>query len=256
MIVSPNPAIEAAADAFVGHRRSDKEGSRAALPCVGLFVIAGGHGCAERAHSAIEVVHADLERDGPQDGRSDPGIGPRRRDEVRLIMSPRRASRCPEDEHRESERRAGDASTRLAGVLLAPGMAYMAYAGDVRVYRFRHGRLERRTRDHVKKNGVVSDGAFAAEAFSMLQRRANAAIDALRGGAALSVKVHVECPEPGDLFVMGSEGLWRAVLGRRIAGILQAHSDLRLAASLMVDCAHEQGEQGDLTCVLARVGDA
>lgn len=250
----PKLAIEAAADAFVGRRRSDKEGSRAALPCVGLFMITGGRGREASARSAIEVVHADLDRARPEDGCSDQGVEQRRRDELRLIMSPRRTSRRLDDDHRESQRRAVDASTRLAGALLAPGAVYVAYVGDARVYRLRDGRLERRTRDHVKKGALGLDRALEAETLAMLQRHASTAIDALGGGAPLSVHVHVERTDPGDLFVVGSEGLWRAVLGRRIAGILGAHIDLRLAASLMMECAREQGEQGELTCVLARVG--
>ncbi|WP_438034846.1 hypothetical protein [Sorangium sp. So ce204] len=71
--------------------------------------------------------------------------------------------------------------------------------------------------------------------------------------AAVEMKTQVENTEPGDVFLVCSGGLWSAVAERRITAILAAHRDLRLTASLLMDCAHENGEQ--VTCLLARVGD-
>ncbi|WP_437875109.1 PP2C family protein-serine/threonine phosphatase [Sorangium sp. So ce513] len=61
------------------------------------------------------------------------------RDEVRLVMSVRRAGRAICDASQRQEHTRGMATT-FAGVLLAPGMAYIAHVGDSRVYRMRGGK--------------------------------------------------------------------------------------------------------------------
>ncbi|XXY45675.1 hypothetical protein WME91_37315 [Sorangium sp. So ce269] len=145
--------------------------------------------------------------------------------------------------------------TSFAGVLLAPGAAYVAYVGDMRVYRFRGGKLEERTRDDAVLDGGVSDGTVSPDAMAVLTQHANAATRALGCEAAVETKTQVEHAEPRDIFLVCSGGLWDSVPEHRIRGILAAHHELRLAASLLMDCAHEHGEPEHVTCVLARVGD-
>ncbi|WP_437734961.1 PP2C family protein-serine/threonine phosphatase [Sorangium sp. So ce1335] len=140
-------------------------------------------------------------------------------------------------------------------MLLAPGAAYIAYAGDMRVYRLRGGELEERRRDQATLDGGLTDGRVLPDALVVLAQHANAATRALGCEAAVEVKTQVERTEPGDIFLVCSEGLWSAVSEHRISGILAAHHELRLAASLLMDCAHEHGEISDVTCVVARVGD-
>ncbi|WP_434045502.1 MULTISPECIES: PP2C family protein-serine/threonine phosphatase [Sorangium] len=230
-----------------------------ALPCLGLFLVTGGLGGEVVSRTAIEIVHACLERDSGDDGYIDEMTSPRCRDEVRLMMSPRRASHscaesdCPEPGGRRAGRHG--AEVRFAGVLLAPGAAYIASAGDMRVYRLRGGRLEERRRDQATLDGGMSDGSISPDALAMLTQHANTATRALGCEAAVAVMAQIERTEPGDIFLVCSEGLWSAVSEPRISGILAAHHELRLAASLLMDCAHEHGEISDVTCVLARVGD-
>ncbi|WP_437781590.1 PP2C family protein-serine/threonine phosphatase [Sorangium sp. So ce1097] len=143
----------------------------------------------------------------------------------------------------------------FAGALLAPGAAYIAYVGEMRVYRFRSGNLEERTRDDAVLDGGMSSETISPDALAMLTQHANAATRALGCEAAVEMKTQLERTESGDIFLVCSEGLWSAVSEHRISGILAARHELRLAASLLMDCAHEHGEISDVTCVLARIGD-
>ncbi|WP_437636429.1 PP2C family protein-serine/threonine phosphatase [Sorangium sp. So ce854] len=235
------------------------EESLGALPCLGLFLVTGGAGGEVVSRTAIEMVYTCLERDSGDNGCIDEMTSPRCRDEVRLMMSPRRASHicaesdCPEPGRRRAGRLGAEVS--FAGVLLAPGAAYIAYVGEMRVYRCRSGELEERTRDDAVLDGGVSAGTISPDALATLTQHANTAIRALGCEAAVEMKTQVERTEPGDIFLVCSEGLWSAVSEHRIRGILAAHHEMRLAASLLMDCAHEHGEISDVTCVLARVGD-
>ncbi|WP_437318010.1 PP2C family protein-serine/threonine phosphatase [Sorangium sp. So ce385] len=87
-------------------------------------------------------------------------------------------------------------------------------------------------------------------------QHANAATRVLGCESAVETKAQVERTEPGDIFLVCSGGLWGSVPEHRIRGILAAYRELRLAASLLMDCAHEHGEPELVTCILARVGDS
>ncbi|WP_437590810.1 PP2C family protein-serine/threonine phosphatase [Sorangium sp. So ce1000] len=179
---------------------------------------------------------------------------PQCRDEVRLMMSPRRTYHCRPEGDRPEPGLSG-APVSFAGVLLAPGAVYIAYVGEMRIYRFRGGRLEERTRGFVGLDGGVSDGTVSPDALAMLVQYAKTAPRALGCEGAVEMKTQVENTEPGDVFLVCSGGLWSAVSERRVSGILAAHRDLRLTANLLMDCAHENGEPEQVTCLLARVGD-
>ncbi|KYG01114.1 hypothetical protein BE21_56810 [Sorangium cellulosum] len=171
------------------------------------------------------------------------------------MLSPHRAThRHLEDDGPEQRQSSVPAS--FAGVLLAPGAAYMATIGDMRVYRFRCGKLDERTRNLAAHDDGVSDQTISPGALARLTQHANAATRALGCEAAVEMKTLVERTEPGDIFLVCSGGLWGSVPEHRIAGILGAHHELRLAASLLMDCAYEHGEPEHVTCLLSRVGDS
>ncbi|WP_437535166.1 protein phosphatase 2C domain-containing protein [Sorangium sp. So ce726] len=132
----PQLAIEAAAQSDVGRRRSRNEDSFAALPCLGLFMVAdglGGNAAGEVAsRMAIEVVKSCFEVDEDLEETWPYGTGSAHdRDEVRLVLSVRRANRAIYEASQRQEETRGMATT-FAGVLLGPGMAYIAHVGDSR----------------------------------------------------------------------------------------------------------------------------
>ncbi|AUX20694.1 protein phosphatase [Sorangium cellulosum] len=253
----PQLAIEAAAQSDVGRRRSHNEDTFAALPCLGLFMVAdglGGHAAGEVAsRMAIEVVKSCIEEDGDLEDTWPYGTAPMRdRDEVRLLLSVRRANRAIYEASRRQEETRGMATT-FAGVLLAPGMAYIAHVGDTRVYRMREGKLERLTRDHTLLEELLGkgDGDGVLEA---LNDRVSAVTRALGCDESVEIESRVEATAPGDVFLVCSDGLWGPVPEERIAGVLRAHGELSLAASLLVELANEHGGPDNVTCVLARLG--
>ncbi|WP_437741696.1 protein phosphatase 2C domain-containing protein [Sorangium sp. So ce1504] len=259
----PQLAIEAAAQSDVGRRRSHNEDSFAALPYLGLFMVAdglGGNAAGEVAsRMAIEVVRncfeedGDLEKTWPRGTTTTGTSTPSDWDEVRLVLSVRRANRAIYEASQQQEAMRGMATT-FAGVLLAPGMAYIAHVGDSRVYRMRGGTLERLTRDHTLLEELLGDGDGAREAVEALSDRASAVTCALGADESVDIESRVEATAPGDVFLVCSDGLWGPVPERRIAGILEAHRDLSLAAELLIHLANEHGGPDNVTCVLARLG--
>ncbi|MGK4004220.1 protein phosphatase 2C domain-containing protein [Sorangium sp. So ce1036] len=254
----PQLAIEAAAQSDVGRRRSRNEDSFAALPYLGLFMVAdglGGHAAGEVAsRMAIEVVKSCFEEDDELEETWPRGEASlRERDEVRLVLSVRRANRAIYEASQRQEAMRGMATT-FAGVLLAPGMAYIAHVGDTRVYRMRGGKLERLTQDHTLLEELLQDGDGVLEAAVALSERADAVTRALGCDETVEIASRVEATAPGDVFLVCSDGLWGPVPEERIAGVLRGHGELSLAAGLLVDLANEHGGPDNVTCVLARLG--
>ncbi|WP_441288950.1 PP2C family protein-serine/threonine phosphatase [Sorangium sp. KYC3313] len=249
-MVRPTIAIEAGAEALVSRRRASNEERSGELPCLGLFLITGRLGGEVVSRTAIETVQPAVEAHCADDLCAGETIAPQCRDEVRLLMRPHRTGRS-EDE-RPGPGPSG-VQVSFAGVLLAPGAAYIVYAGDMHIYRFRGGKLEARTREDAARDGGALDGSASPDAPAMLGQHASAATRALGCDAAVEMTAQVEDTEPGDIFLACSGALWGSVSEQRIAGILAAHRELRLAASLLMDCAHENGEPDQVMCVLARV---
>jgi protein phosphatase len=133
--------------------------------------------------------------------------------------------------------------------------------GDSRCYRLRGGHMELRTQDHSLVEEQIRMGRMT---------RAEAARSPLRNvitralGTQLSVTPDVmeEEVEPGDLFLLCSDGLTRELADEKIAAILIAgggSGELRGEAQLdqvcarLVQAANKAGGSDNITCLLVRV---
>ncbi|WP_437864161.1 PP2C family protein-serine/threonine phosphatase [Sorangium sp. So ce363] len=189
----------------MSRRRASNEERSGELPCLGLFLVTGRPGGEVVSRAAIEMVHPAVEAASVDDLGAGEMIAPQCRDEVRLMMSPRRPGRS-EDE-RPGPGPSGVQVT-FAGVLLAPGAAYIVCAGDMHIYRFRGGKLEARTREDAELDGGALDGFSSPDAPAVLGQHASAATRALGCDAAVEMTAQVENTEPGDIFLACSGGLW------------------------------------------------
>ena len=95
----------------------------------------------------------------------------------------------------------------------------MLWAGDSRVYRWRAGRLEQLTRDH----SVAAEGG--RDGLSETQRRHTGGW----GSAALALDLHRDQVQPGDRFLLCSDGLTRSVPDVADSGRGWQNPDIRAA---------------------------
>lgn len=100
--------------------------------------------------------------------------------------------------------------------------AYWAHIGDSRLYHFRQGLLINRTVDHsamqlMIDQGLVEDNSDEANALqNQLYKRL--------GGDNDPEPDFNSCDlEPGDLFMLCSDGLWQAIEDKQVLGILEEH---------------------------------
>jgi protein phosphatase len=246
--------IEAAAQTHVGLRRQRNEDSFAALPDLGLFLVAdglGGGAAGDIASQLAVITVTSFFQQADADATWPHGVDPSRdHDEVRLILGVWRANRRILEAARDNPACDGMATT-LSGLLVSKEGAYLAHVGDSRIYRFREGQLERMTRDHtmlgdyVEKHGPLPSHLAGIGGQHLLTR-------ALGADKKVRVDTRVERPQAGDLMLLCSDGLTGVVTDDEIAAILREPTDLSTAAERLIERANEGGGPDNVTVVLVR----
>jgi len=115
---------------------------------------------------------------------------------------------------RESDARLRDMHTTLVCLVIdfVAARAHWVHAGDSRLYWFRAGRLRQRTLDHSLVQGLLQAGVLTPEQArahprrSELQSALGTRAEDLRIDAAATVEI-----EPGDAFLLCSDGLWEFI---------------------------------------------
>lgn len=126
----------------------------------------------------------------------------------------------------------------LSALVLKGTAAHLFHVGDARVYRLRRGALEQLSEDHRARAGPHT---------SYLTR-------------ALGAQAHVELEyqalelEPGDVFVMLTDGVHEHLPEQALRATLAAHAhDLDAAARALVEAAVRAGSTDDCTAQVVRV---
>lgn len=120
-----------------------------------------------------------------------------------------------------------------------------AWAGDSRIYRLRKGRFEQLTQDHAMVEDMVEVGLISrAEAESHPQ--ANRITRAVGAAQDLYVDMDIYEVQPGDRFLICSDGLYKDTSSSELARVMRRNGDTAKAA---VDLALEHGARDNVTVV-------
>jgi len=141
--------------------------------------------------------------------------------------------------------------TTCALVVIGDGVAHIANVGDSRVYRMRGELLEQMTRDHTLVAEMVDQGLVSA-ADAMLDGSSQIT-RALGGAATVEPDVSAIELQPGDRFVICSDGLSGMINDDAIGTILLRHADAQQAAQALVDAANQAGGEDNVTAVIVNV---
>lgn len=234
----------AAARSDLGRRRSANEDTYALAPELGLFLVAdgmGGHragqvasGLAARAASATLRTLRDERR----------GAAWRLRTCVAAANAEILAG------SRAKPELAGMGTTVVA--LLAEGdRLAVANVGDSRAYRVRGGAIERLTDDHTLVGELVRRGEISERAAALHPQR-HVLLRALGVRRNVEPDVMELTPEPGDLYLLCSDGLTGHVDDEEIAELVAGVADLDVACERLVDLANARGGEDNITVVLVR----
>ena len=231
-----------------GKKRDHNEDAYTVLEDHNLVVIADGmgrHAAGEVASQLCVQAISEAFRTGRfGDAPTDPAL-PKRANRIRsaiLDANDRilRASRLNDDYR--------GMGTTVVAAYFSPShkRVFIASAGDSRCYRLRGEALEQLTVDHTLGAAMgITQGKTAA----MLSRAVGIEED-------LDVDVQSDSPEPGDVYLLCSDGLSRMVSDDEIrATLLELRDDLDAATRRLIDLANERGGRDNITAALVRVDD-
>jgi serine/threonine protein phosphatase PrpC len=234
-------AFDCAIRTHVGLRRKLNEDSLASIPERGLWVVAdgmGGHAAGEVASAmvveALEVLPAATGLDNL--------VG-------KVVGALEEVNRAlVELGNLGSEPRT--IGSTVVGLAIENAEYRCFWAGDSRAYRLRGGSLTQLTRDHSLVQDLVDAGMLAAED---AEGHPNANVITRAVGAAPAVDIDVigGGVEPGDVFLIASDGLTRKVDGVEIATVLGS-APIEQAADRLIDLVLERGAPDNVTLVIVR----
>jgi serine/threonine protein phosphatase PrpC len=234
----PGMLLQSAVRSHVGHVRALNEDACLVRPDLGIWAVADGMGGHERGDYASGLIVGELGRvRRPTSARE-------------LLQSVDEAlARC----NQTLLERAGDGelsgSTIVALLVFEQNFAAI-WAGDSRLYRLRDGRLEQLTRDHSYVQELVERGELAPEQ-ARRHPLANRITRAIGADRELHLDVIDGRLEPGDLFLLCSDGLTGMVEDAAIAAIL-AEADPDAAAERLIEAALAAGGNDTVSAIVVR----
>jgi protein phosphatase len=242
-----------------GLRRSSNEDCYCTREDIGLYMVAdgmGGHVAGEVASRvAVEATQAFIEETAGADKNRtwpfpfDPSLS---LDANRIKAAFRLANRRIASRIAESQDLRGMATTASA-LLAGTEAACVAHVGDSRVYMLRDGKLTQITHDHSWVEEQVRAGTMSPSAARMHPWR-NVVTRALSGGEDPEVDVTELNLQPGERFLICSDGLFSVVSDTQIAEILSDRTlSLSEACRRLIDAANGGGGPDNITAVVLEV---
>ena len=130
---------------------------------------------------------------------------------------------------------------------------HIAHVGDSRAYRVRTGGITQLTRDH----SLLNDYLLVMPNLTDAQKErlpTNVITRALGMQDAVAVDLYFEDVEPGDVYVLCSDGLNGMVSDERILDIVHsAGSDVETAAITLISQANQNGGEDNITVVVVQI---
>jgi protein phosphatase len=141
--------------------------------------------------------------------------------------------------------------TTLVSLVTEERRAWVLNVGDSRCYRLRNRRLQQLTLDHSLVEEQVRQGRMtSAEARRSPLR--NVITRALGTESRVTPDVFELIAEPGDLFLLCSDGLTHELADAQIESLLDADLPLGELCGRLVEAAKKAGGHDNITCLLVR----
>ena len=206
-----------------------------------LFAVADGMGGAQAGEVASRAAMEAIEN-GLPDG---PGSAEERLAGLVLEANDRII------EMAQADRGRAGMGTTMTAAYVTEGDIAIAHVGDSRLYRLRHGRLERLTEDHTLVAELERQGKITQEEAGRHPQR-SIITRALGAERDIEVDHHSWPARDGDVYLICSDGLMMFP-EEEIGQIVRSAADLRGAARALVDAANAGGGRDNITVVLFRV---
>ncbi|MGC9538588.1 MerR family transcriptional regulator [Streptomyces sp. UG1] len=148
----------------------------------------------------------------------------------------------------------GDAEvgTTLTALLWTGSRLALVHIGDSRAYLLRDGALFRITDDHTVVQSLIDEGRLTPEEATTHPQRA-LLLKCLPPAAPATVDLRLRDAEPGDRYLLCSDGLCAVVPDARIRHLLTTAPTPDTAVHTLITAANEAGGPDNVSCVVADV---
>jgi serine/threonine protein phosphatase PrpC len=254
--VASSARVLVAGETNVGMKRTHNEDSYEVLDDERLYLVAdgmGGHASGEVAsRMAIDTLKEFFQATSQDPEATWPYKMDKSRpyEENRLITGIKLANlRIHESQQREPKLRG--MGTTFAGILIIDEGVLVAHVGDSRVYRIRGAKLEQLTEDHSLLNDYIKMKRLTEEEIANFPHK-NVIVRALGMKETVKVDTKLDVPQPGDTYLVCSDGLCGPVSDQEISEIAASTNDLKGLASKLIERANANGGPDNVTVVLAK----
>ncbi len=243
-------ALEVATATHSGMVRSHNEDSIAADAGIGLAVLAdgmGGYNAGEVASGiAVAMISDEMKK---LLGAAD--AGPDGAEEL-LSEHVARANAAIYQAAQSQPQYSGMGTTLVAALWHDNKMA-VGHVGDSRLYRLRGETLEQITRDHSLLQEQIDSGMITREQARFSQNK-NLVTRAVGIDAEVETEVHTYPVQPGDIYMLCSDGLSDMVTDEDLQLTLSSlQANLSLAAEQLGQLANDNGGRDNISVILVRI---
>jgi len=226
----------------VGRQRQANEDSM--LARAPLFVVADGMGGAQAGEvasmTAIQAFSDGL-ADGPPEDALESSIGI--------------ANRTIHDRAHADPSLSGMGTTITAAAVDSQREeVVIGHVGDSRAYRLRDGIIQRLTRDHSLVEEMRRRGQITEEQAEDHPQR-SIITRALGPEPEVQVDIQAVPADPGDIFMLCSDGLTTMLADERIRVLIEEAASLEAATRALVDEANVAGGRDNITVLLFQIED-
>ena len=141
--------------------------------------------------------------------------------------------------------------TTLVVAVFRDSRLLLGHVGDSRGYRLRGGRLQQITRDHSLLQEQIDAGLITPEQAAFSANK-NLVTRAVGVEDTVLLETHQHEVQPGDLYLMCSDGLSDMLDDAGIAQVLQAHDSLEPSSQALIDAANDAGGKDNISVILVR----
>jgi serine/threonine protein phosphatase PrpC len=209
-----------------------------------LFVVADGMGGAQAGEVASRLAASAFREFHEADG-----LEP----EERVAAIIQEANRRIYERARSDAQASGMGTTITAALVSGPGVV-VGHVGDSRAYRIRGRAIEQLTEDHSLVADLVRSGRITPEEADTHPQR-SVITRALGTDLEVDVDTLTVAAEPGDVFLVCSDGLTTMVGDEEIVDIVRGAETLEQASKALVKSANRAGGEDNITVLLFSLQD-
>ncbi|HEX4058534.1 MAG TPA: PP2C family serine/threonine-protein phosphatase [Galbitalea sp.] len=145
--------------------------------------------------------------------------------------------------------------TTVSGLIRVDAEIAMAHIGDSRIYRYRKGKLEQVSTDHTFVQRLVDSGRITPEEAAVHPRRSVLMRVLGDVDAAPEIDTRVFDTEPGDRWLICSDGLSSYVTDDKMEHVLHTVHPAQDAAERLIKESLDQGAPDNVTVVLVDIDE-